>query len=84
MFWLRRDGGSGPRIGFTVGKVMGGAVVRNRMRRRTREAVRRNLDALPSAVDVVINPRKTVADAPFDKLMGEVRAAFVAVEAKLK
>ena len=30
----------GPRIGFTVGKVLGGAVVRNRMKRRLREAVR--------------------------------------------
>ncbi len=30
----------GVRVGFTVGKVLGGAVVRNRMKRRLREAVR--------------------------------------------
>ena len=43
VFYLRRDGpeaGTGPRIGFTVGKVLGGSVERNRIRRRMREAVR--------------------------------------------
>ena len=45
-FYLRRnsdDGASPVRVGFTVGKVLGGAVERNRIRRRTREAVRFHL-----------------------------------------
>ena len=49
----------GPRIGFTVGKVLGGAVVRNRMKRRLREAVRLH-GPIPAAVDVVINPKKSL------------------------
>src|SRR6185295_7884657 len=36
----------GPRIGFTVPRALGGAVVRNRIKRRVREAVRLRLDQL--------------------------------------
>ena len=40
VFYLARDEGEGLRVGFTVGRVLGGAVQRNRMKRRLREAVR--------------------------------------------
>ncbi len=63
---------SGPRIGFTVGKVLGGAVERNRIKRRMREAVRLSLPACVAAVDVVFNPRKSVSRLPFTELRDEV------------
>jgi ribonuclease P protein component len=73
------------RIGFTVGRALGGAVQRNRMKRRLREAVRMarpaNL-ALAASVDVVINPKKSVLTANFDALQNEVRQAFVVIEKK--
>ena len=47
VFFLRRSGGpeatgtgNSLRVGFTVGKVLGGSVERNRIKRRMREAVR--------------------------------------------
>ena len=45
VFFLRRkesddDSGTSLRVGLTVGKVLGGAVDRNRIKRRMREAVR--------------------------------------------
>lgn len=41
------------RLGLRVGKRMGGAVVRNRIKRRIREAFRLRQDRLPSGLDIV-------------------------------
>jgi ribonuclease P protein component len=83
VFYLARkqnDGQSGgPRIGFTVSKVLGGAVVRNRMKRRLRETVRLH-GMIPAAVDVVINPKKTLLSVAFSDLQNEVRRAFEVIE----
>ena len=65
-----------PRIGTTVGRVLGGAVDRNRIKRRVREAVRQHLSDLPFAVDVVINPKKNVLKAEFVDIQQEVARAF--------
>jgi len=80
VFYLPRPqdgsgGEQGPRVGFTVGKVLGGAVLRNRMKRRLREAVRLH-GLMAAAVDVVINPKKSLLKARFDDLQNEVRRAF--------
>lgn len=76
VFFLRRGGdsqpGGTPRVGLTVGKVLGGAVDRNRIKRRMREAVRLSWQAAEGAVDMVFNPRKSVLDLPFAELAGEV------------
>lgn len=66
----------GPRIGFTVGKALGGAVQRNRIKRRLREAVRLNGFSDSLAVDVVINPKRTVLAMDFATLDGEMAKAF--------
>ena len=81
-FYLRRqaDSPSGPRVGFTVGRVLGGAVERNRMRRRLREAVRLELARLNTPVDVVINPKKSVLTADFGELVKEVGRAFQVIQ----
>lgn len=72
----------GFRIGFTVSRALGGAVQRNRMRRRLREAVRLNRPESTPDVDVVINPKKVVLTAEFESLVNEVRRAFVVIEKK--
>ena len=80
VFWLKVDSSPArPRIGFTVGKALGGAVVRNRIKRRLREAVRMNLVGFSSPVDVVINPKKSALTAEMPKLKQEVSAAFGAI-----
>jgi ribonuclease P protein component len=63
-----------------VGRVLGGAVERNRMRRRLREAVRLELAALNAPVDVVINPKKLVLTADFADLVNEVGRAFEVIQ----
>ena len=59
------------RCGFAVSRKVGGAVVRNRVRRRLREICRRELAAQPSA-DFVISVRREAAGAPFAELAAEV------------
>ena len=73
------------RIGFTVGKVLGGAVQRNRIKRRLREAVRLRRALLESsgAVDVVINPKKSVLKLEFSLVLEEVGRALDAIAKKL-
>ena len=78
-FWRSRAAGEGPRVGLTVGRALGGAVVRNRIKRRLREAVRLNLAQLARAVDVVLNPRKSAASVEFQELVQQVAGAFRAI-----
>jgi len=68
-----------PRIGLTVGKVMGKAVDRNRIKRRMREAVRHNISALEGPIDVVLHPRRSVIDLDFAALDREVAQVFSAI-----
>jgi ribonuclease P protein component len=75
---------AGPRVGLTVGRVLGNSVVRNRIRRRMREAVRLNLHRLTEPVDVVINPKKIVLTAEFAPIVGEVQKAFDSIVKRLE
>jgi ribonuclease P protein component len=74
---------SGLRVGFTVGKALGGAVQRNRMKRRLREAVRLTRTAGGPDVDVVINPKKLILTAEFAVVVNEVRRALTVIEQKM-
>jgi ribonuclease P protein component len=71
---------SGPRIGLTVSRALGGAVERNRIKRRMREAVRFHLAELNASVDVVFNPKKSVLQAEFSAVEQEVKKAFAVVQ----
>ena len=80
VFFLEREAGEGPRVGLTVGKVLGGAVTRNRIKSRVREAVRKSFGPLSANVDVVINPKKSASVLDMPKLEAEIERAFAAVQ----
>jgi ribonuclease P protein component len=61
------------RFGFTCPRALGKANVRNRIRRRLRETVRRQQAAFPGAFLVVFNPRRAVLEAATEELEREVR-----------
>jgi ribonuclease P protein component len=70
----------GARVGLTVGKVMGKAVDRNRIKRRMREAVRGQMAKLKAPVDVVLHPKRSVIDLEFAALEREVGMVFTAIQ----
>lgn len=67
-----RDGGGGPRLGITATRRVGGAVVRNRCRRRVR-AVAKWGDGMvgETPVDVVVNVKRELAEAPWPEVVGD-------------
>ena len=66
-----------------MSRALGGAVQRNRMKRRLREAVRLAWPASAADADVVINPKKVLLTVEFSTVVNEVSRAFVVIEEKL-
>lgn len=72
--------GAGPRFGFTVTRKVGNAVVRNRIRRRLREAVR--VGALQKArpgTNYVVIGREAALTRPFTELVADLEAGLAAL-----
>ncbi len=69
---LRGAHEGGPRLGLTVGKVMGKAVDRNRIKRRLRAAARGPLAQLRLPVDIVLHPKRSALQVEFALLEREV------------
>lgn len=60
------------RVGFSVGKRVGKAVTRNRVKRLLREAVRVRLPVITPGYDLVFIARSPIVDAPFSEVDGAV------------
>ena len=60
------------RFGMSIKRALGGAVVRNRIRRRTREIVRCHRQEIAAGWDIVIHPKANVATAPFTQITAEL------------
>jgi len=74
---LSRPDGGPARVGFTVTKKVGNAVIRNRTRRRLKEAARLLLRETPvSGVDLVLIGRDTTRGRPFPALIDDLRRAL--------
>jgi len=88
--YLRREteGADAPsRVGFSVGKRVGNAVERNRVKRRLRESVRRKLVDMMSGWDLIITARTGAAEADYAALDVELnelltRARILRAEAR--
>ena len=74
----RGDGAATVRVGFTATRKVGGAVIRNRAKRRLREAARAllPLHAHPG-YDYVLVARQGTPDRPWDRLLDDVKSALI-------
>lgn len=68
VLYARKNRTSGNRVGFTVSKKLGHAVVRNRTRRRLREVYRLNEAAFAPGWDIVVVARSRSVEASFASL----------------
>lgn len=68
VLYARRNRTGVNRVGITVSKKLGHAVVRNRIRRRLREIYRLNEQRFQPGWDIVVVARTRAVEAPFSKL----------------
>lgn len=74
---LAEQGATSVGFGFTASRRVGGAVRRNRAKRRLREAVRHVLGGIDFPLcDVVVIAKPATVDAPFDYLLRDLRYAI--------
>ena len=70
--FLRPNGLDLSRFGWSIKKALGGAVQRNRIRRRLREILRLHRQEIAPGWDIVIHPRSSAATADFSALSREL------------
>ena len=80
----RRDGETAVRLGVTATRRVGGAVTRNRAKRRLREAARITLPPLARpGCDYVLIARAGTAERPWPRLLDDVKSALIRLAADL-
>lgn len=86
MVEARRREADGPiGLGFTATKKIGGAVERNRARRRLREAARRLMPKIGvPGVDYVLVARQQTPSAPWPSLLDDLGNALIRLRADLE
>ncbi len=73
VFFRRTGDQQPPRAGISVSRSVGNAVGRNRVKRRLREALRRNWAEIPDGCEIVIHAHPRAIDAPWKDLEAEIR-----------
>ena len=80
----RRDGTGAVRVGFTATRRIGGAVARNRAKRRLREAARQT--AAPSGaarVRLCVHRPRGAGTRPWPRLLDDMKSALIRLAADL-
>ena len=70
VLYARKNQSASNRVGITVSKKLGSAVIRNRVRRRLREVYRLNEDRFAPGWDIVVVARSRCIKADFGTLTG--------------
>ncbi|CAK7191874.1 Ribonuclease P protein component [Commensalibacter sp. Nvir] len=83
-FFRRADDDWG-RVGYTVTKKVGNAVVRNRVKRRLRSVVRESaLDFSFCGIDMVLVGRKSTIDRPYSDIVKDFQRALRNADSKFE
>lgn len=68
ILYVRKNDLKNSRIGITITKKIGNAVVRNRIRRRMKEIIRLRLGNIKNGYDLILIPKKNVIDISYKDL----------------
>jgi len=74
--FYRKNDGANFRVGLSVGKKLGNAVKRNRLRRRIRGCITKVLGGHAAGYDLVFVARQGLGDLPFDQILKAVTRAL--------
>ncbi|GMA35750.1 ribonuclease P protein component [Demequina litorisediminis] len=80
--YLKQTGNAESIAGFAVSRAVGGAVIRNRVKRRLRAIMAEALPGLPVGSAVVIRALPRSADVDYVKLRGDVTEAIATAQRK--
>lgn len=82
-FCWRRAEGERSRLGLSVGRRIGNAVERNRVKRVLREVFRREAATLSTALDIIIIPRGYRTASSFEEMLAAFRHLVRKLEREL-
>jgi ribonuclease P protein component len=79
VLWRQTESDQARRAGFTVSRQVRGAVARNRVKRRLREAYRETREEAPLRLSLVLIGRPALLHTPMARVTGDMRAALQSI-----
>ncbi|WP_422485780.1 ribonuclease P protein component [Gudongella sp. DL1XJH-153] len=76
ILYIRKNGTEETRIGVTITKKVGNAVVRNKLKRRIKELNSAYIANLKSGYDIVVIPKKNAVDLSFKDLNSALKHIY--------
>lgn len=72
ILYVKKNGLDETRVGYTITKKIGNAVIRNKLRRKMKEIYRLNFHNIRQGYDLIFIAKKSIKDIPYKELEGSM------------